>query len=174
MTATNSPIPPEPGQGATSPLTDPELVDFDKDPADKPFNTNNSTLTSMHNLTSDNKQDHDSTAKPIPHPGFWYLSVSDDTPYYFIFTKPNSKQKYQEPELPKSVLFPVIESNRLVTHTRTFPPGPFLLGLRDHAQHLKFHKKKAAAPTANPASLPPHDLYKDLYLMDIQQSSLKY
>ncbi|KAF9494832.1 hypothetical protein BDN71DRAFT_1431460 [Pleurotus eryngii] len=99
MTATNSPIPPEPGQGTTNPSTDSELIDFNKDPADKPFDPNNFTLTSMHSLLTTS-----GTATALPN-------------LYLIL----------------------------------------VFGLHDHAQHLKFHKKKAAAHAADPASLPPRD-----------------
>ncbi|KDQ25210.1 hypothetical protein PLEOSDRAFT_169295 [Pleurotus ostreatus PC15] len=196
MSTTEPPISPEPDDKPNNNI-EPDLVDFDEDSANRPFDPEASTLTSMRHLNPEDKLGRDSATKPVPRPGFQYLSVSDESPYHFIFTEPDSKQKYRvsrvdawtiidiaadlvaganvgyyvrntpplynivanivnrEPGLPKSVSFPIIENNGMVTHATIFPPGPFLLGLRDHTQHLKFNKKKVAAPSTDPAPAPP-------------------
>ncbi|KAF9488784.1 hypothetical protein BDN71DRAFT_1512752 [Pleurotus eryngii] len=159
MASTKPPVSPEP-DNFTQPPIELDIVDFDEDPTNKPF---------------------DRTV------------VSDDTPYYFIFTNPDSEQKYnvsqvdtwtiidivanladranvryyarntpplyniiagiinREPKRPKPVLFPIIEASGLVTHPATFPLGPFLLSLLDHAKHMKFRKKHATLPVTEPA-----------------------
>ncbi|KAL4256241.1 hypothetical protein AB1N83_013629 [Pleurotus pulmonarius] len=195
MTTTEPPIPPKPNDISKT-TAEPDIVDFDEDPADNPFDPEASTLTSMRTLTPDDKRGRDCTTKPVPRPGLRYISVSDEAPHYFIFTEPDSKQKYKlsrvdawamidiaadlaagvnvgfyvrntpplynivasivnkEPELPNAVQFPVIESNGLVSHSATFPPGPFIFGLRDHTPRLKFNKKKAPVPASDSAPPP--------------------
>ncbi|KAF4605749.1 hypothetical protein EYR40_004539 [Pleurotus pulmonarius] len=198
MTTTEPPIPPEPNDNSKN-TSEPDIVDFDEDPADTPFDPEASTLTSMRNLTPEDKKGRDETAKPVPRPNLRYVSVSESAPHYFIFTDPDSKKTYnvsrvdawtiidiaadladganvgyyarntpplyniiasivnKEPERPKSVLFPIIEASGLVSHPATFPPGPFILGLLDHAKHMKFHKRQSAPPPAEPTRVPARD-----------------